>query len=54
MVEAVVALCDCPVDVTGASLVSLDLLDQWGIEVRNLDGTAPDESGMNQQGEIGE
>ena len=38
MVEAVVALCDCPAEVTGRSFVSLDLLDQWGIEVRGLDG----------------
>jgi citronellol/citronellal dehydrogenase len=47
MVEAVVALCDCPADVTGASLVSLDLLEEWGIEVRSLDGTAPDDSTTN-------
>ena len=47
MVEAVVALCDCPADVTGASLVSLDLLEEWDIEVRSLDGTAPDDSTTN-------
>lgn len=47
MVEAVVALCDCPADVTGASLVSGDLLDEWGIEVRRLDGSALDESATN-------
>jgi citronellol/citronellal dehydrogenase len=40
MVEAVVALCDCPAEVTGQSFVSLDLLDDWGIEVRGLDGNA--------------
>jgi citronellol/citronellal dehydrogenase len=40
MVEAVVALCDCPAEVTGRSFVSLDLLDDWGIEVRGLDGNA--------------
>ena len=41
MVEAVVALCDCPADVTGRSFVSLDLLEEWGLAVRNLDGTHP-------------
>lgn len=40
MVEAVVALCGCPADITGKSLVSLDLLDEWGVKVRGLDGTA--------------
>jgi NAD(P)-dependent dehydrogenase (short-subunit alcohol dehydrogenase family) len=40
MVEAIVALCDCPAEVTGRQVVSLDLLDEWGIEVRGLDGTA--------------
>ena len=39
MVEAVVALCDCPEDVTGQVLVSLDLLRDWSLPVRNLDGT---------------
>jgi NAD(P)-dependent dehydrogenase (short-subunit alcohol dehydrogenase family) len=39
MVEAVVALCDCPADVTGRTFVSLDLLADWGIEVRDIDGT---------------
>ena len=38
MVEAVVALCDCPVDITGHSFVSLDLLDAWQVEVHGLDG----------------
>jgi citronellol/citronellal dehydrogenase len=38
MVEAVVALCDCPPDVTGRTFVSLDLLDDWHLEVRGLDG----------------
>ncbi len=37
MVEAVVALCDCPAEVTGRSVVSLDLIDEWGLEVRGLD-----------------
>ncbi len=40
MVEAVIALCDCPVDVTGQTFVSLDLIKAWGLEVRNLDGSA--------------
>jgi len=39
MVEAIVALCQCPPDVTGQQLVSLDLLDAWGLTVHNLDGT---------------
>lgn len=39
MVEAVVALCDCPVDVTGANLVSLDLIAEWGLTVHGLDGS---------------
>jgi NAD(P)-dependent dehydrogenase (short-subunit alcohol dehydrogenase family) len=39
MVEAVVALCDCPEDVTGRTTVSLDLVAEWGLAVRNLDGS---------------
>ena len=39
MVEGVVALCDCPEDVTGQVTVSLDLIAEWGLTVRNLDGT---------------
>ncbi len=39
MVEAVVALCDCDEDVTGRSFVSLDLLADWGLTPRGLDGT---------------
>ena len=39
MVEAVVALCDCPPDYTGKVCVSLDLIDELGLTVRNLDGT---------------
>ena len=38
MVEAVVALCDCPPDRTGLNHVSLDLLDELGLTVRGLDG----------------
>jgi NAD(P)-dependent dehydrogenase (short-subunit alcohol dehydrogenase family) len=39
MVEGVVALCDCPEDVTGRVTVSLDLIAEWALSVRNLDGT---------------
>jgi citronellol/citronellal dehydrogenase len=35
----VVALCDCAPDVTGQVAVSLELIEQWGLAVRNLDGT---------------
>lgn len=38
MVEGVVALCDCPEGVTGRTAVSLDLIQEWGLEVRGLDG----------------
>ena len=31
MVEAAVALCDCPAEVTGRIAVSLDLLAEWGL-----------------------
>lgn len=40
--EAVIALCDCDTETTGKIRYSLDLIEQWGIEVRNLDGTARD------------
>ena len=39
MVEAVVALCDCPPDRTGGVHVSLDLIDELGLTVHELDGT---------------
>jgi NAD(P)-dependent dehydrogenase (short-subunit alcohol dehydrogenase family) len=39
MVEAVVALCDCPPDVTGQVHVSLDLIAAWNLPVHNLDGS---------------
>jgi NAD(P)-dependent dehydrogenase (short-subunit alcohol dehydrogenase family) len=39
MVEAVVALCDCPPDVTGRINVSLDLIAAWRLAVHELDGT---------------
>lgn len=38
MVEAVVALCDCGPEVTGRSFVSLDLLADWRLAVRDLNG----------------
>jgi len=38
MVEGVLALCDCPAEVTGRVTVSLDLIAEWGLEVRDLDG----------------
>jgi NAD(P)-dependent dehydrogenase (short-subunit alcohol dehydrogenase family) len=37
MVEGALALCDCPVDKTGAVHVSLDLIDDWGLTVHGLD-----------------
>jgi NAD(P)-dependent dehydrogenase (short-subunit alcohol dehydrogenase family) len=40
MVEGLLVLCDCPPEVTGRIAVSLDLLDEFGVEVRNLDGSA--------------
>jgi len=33
MVEAAVALCDCPPEVTGRTVVSLDLIAEWDLEV---------------------
>lgn len=38
MVEGVVALCDCPEEVTGRTAVSLDLIDEWHLRVHDLDG----------------
>jgi citronellol/citronellal dehydrogenase len=40
IVEAVVALCDCPADITGRMFSSLDLIDEWGLSVRELNGLA--------------
>ena len=40
MVEAVVALCACPPEVTGRTFVSLDLLAAWALTVHGLDGGA--------------
>jgi citronellol/citronellal dehydrogenase len=39
MVEGVVALCDCPPEVTGRVTVSLDLIAERGLTVHELDGT---------------
>jgi citronellol/citronellal dehydrogenase len=38
MVEATVALCDCPPGLTGQTVVSLDLIRTEGLTVRGLDG----------------
>jgi citronellol/citronellal dehydrogenase len=40
IVEAVTALCDCPADITGRVFSSLDLIEEWGLSVRGLDGLA--------------
>ena len=40
IVEAVVALCDCPADITGRVFSSLALMDERGLSVRGLDGLA--------------
>lgn len=39
MVEAIVALADCPAEFTARSCVSLDLIDQMRLTVHALDGT---------------
>ncbi len=44
MVEGVLAACDCPPEVTARVCVSLDLIDEFGAEVRALDGGPLDES----------
>jgi citronellol/citronellal dehydrogenase len=41
MVEGIVALCECPEDRTGEVWSSLDILDELGITVMTLDGSAP-------------
>ncbi|QQS24835.1 MAG: SDR family NAD(P)-dependent oxidoreductase [Actinomycetota bacterium] len=38
MVEATLALCDCEPDRTGATFVSLDVIEELGLTVRGLDG----------------
>ncbi|WP_319448697.1 MULTISPECIES: SDR family NAD(P)-dependent oxidoreductase [unclassified Mycobacterium] len=42
IVEAVVALCDCPEDCTGKIASSLDLIAELGLDVYGLDGLARD------------
>ena len=39
MVEGTIALCDCAETLTGRIAVSLDLIDELGLTVHNLDGT---------------
>lgn len=39
MVEGTLFLCDCPADFTGQITVSLDNVEKYGLEVRNLDGS---------------
>lgn len=41
MVEAAAALCACPMELTGQSFVSLDLIDRLGLTVMALDGRSP-------------
>lgn len=41
VVEAIVALADCPAELTGRNCVSLDLIDELHLTVRTLDGTRP-------------
>jgi citronellol/citronellal dehydrogenase len=41
IVEAVVALCDCPAEFTGRVAVSLDLIAEWGLTVHDINGSAP-------------
>jgi NAD(P)-dependent dehydrogenase (short-subunit alcohol dehydrogenase family) len=38
MVEGTLLLCDCEPEMTGGVHVSLDLIDQFGLTVRGLDG----------------
>ena len=40
MVEAIVALADCPADFTARTCVSLDLIDELALTVHALDGSA--------------
>jgi NAD(P)-dependent dehydrogenase (short-subunit alcohol dehydrogenase family) len=44
MVEAVVSLCDCPPDRTGRLHVSLDLIEELGLQVHDLHGNPLGES----------
>jgi citronellol/citronellal dehydrogenase len=40
IVEAVVALCDCPAEVTGQIAESLRLIDEWDLSVHRLSSPA--------------
>ena len=40
MVEGTLFLCDCDPDITGRVTVSLDNIDEFDLEVRNLDGSS--------------
>jgi hypothetical protein len=39
MVEGTLFLCDCGPDITGRITVSLDNIEEFGLDVHNLDGT---------------
>jgi NAD(P)-dependent dehydrogenase (short-subunit alcohol dehydrogenase family) len=41
MVEGALALCDCETERTGGVFVSLDLIDELGLQVMRLDGSGP-------------
>jgi citronellol/citronellal dehydrogenase len=41
MVESIIAVCSCPLERSGEVLQSLDLLDELGRTVMNLDGRSP-------------
>jgi NAD(P)-dependent dehydrogenase (short-subunit alcohol dehydrogenase family) len=41
MVEGAIALCDCDTERTGGVFVSLDLIDELGLQVMRLDGSGP-------------
>ena len=41
MVESIVYLCACPEERTGGVHTSLELLDEVGLTVMTLDGSAP-------------
>jgi NAD(P)-dependent dehydrogenase (short-subunit alcohol dehydrogenase family) len=41
MVEGTLALCDCEAERTGGVFVSLDLIEELGLQVMQLDGTGP-------------
>jgi NAD(P)-dependent dehydrogenase (short-subunit alcohol dehydrogenase family) len=49
MVEAIIALCDCPPELTGRTCVSLDLIDELSLTVHALDG-APQSTASTTRG----